>query len=157
MNIILLIILCFCAFAIQYFLTFIQMRSFSNEYKALRRKGRVAIGKRKGAFSAGAIVLFAIDDGGDIIEAAYMQGVTVLARCKGLKGFNGLNVAALDEDICKERYLSRSMTAAVLNARDNYTTIMAGGEVAEPLSPLGRLTNRIDSIATGIKARLALK
>ena len=57
MNIIPLIILFCIAFALQYLLTFLQMRSFMGSYRSLRQRGRVAIGKARGAFRAGAIVM----------------------------------------------------------------------------------------------------
>ena len=43
-----------------------------------------------------------------------MQGVTVLARCKMLEGFEGKNVATLTEDDCRQLRLSKSLTRGVL-------------------------------------------
>ena len=80
MNLIPLIILFCIAFALQYLLTFLQMKSFMGSYRSLRQKGRVAIGKAKGAFRAGAIAMFAIDGSGNILEGSCLQGVTVFAR-----------------------------------------------------------------------------
>ena len=54
MNIIPLILLFCIAFALQYLLTFLQMSSLMSSYRKLRKKGRVAIGKARGAFRAGA-------------------------------------------------------------------------------------------------------
>lgn len=134
------LIICFgIAFLLQYILTFAQMKSFTAHYSKLRRRGRVAIGKIKGGFNAGCIAMFAIDQKGIILEGRYMQGVTVFARVKELKGFEGKEVGTLTKTDCKN--LAKPLTKAVLEASSNYNVIMGGGKVVEPLSPLQRLGN----------------
>ncbi len=64
MSLIPLMILFLAAFMLQYLFTFMQMKDFNRHYGSLRRMGRVAIGKVKGALRAGAIVMFAIDEEG---------------------------------------------------------------------------------------------
>lgn len=59
-----------------------QFRRFNRRVKALRRFGRVAIGKSKGRFLAGAIVLLCIDDDCRIIKGELLEGVTVFAKCR---------------------------------------------------------------------------
>jgi DNA-binding transcriptional regulator of glucitol operon len=120
-------------------LTFIQMKSFTAHYSKLRKKGRVAIGKIKGGFHAGCIAMFAIDKDGIILEGSYMQGVTVLARVKELKGFEGKSVGRLTKTDCNK--LAKPLTKAVLEASSNYRVIMGGGEIVEAPSPLTRLGN----------------
>lgn len=139
MNFLFLIICFGIAFILQYMLTFIQMKSFTVNYSKLRRKGRVAIGKVKGGFRAGCIAMFAIDENGIILEGSYMQGVTVFARIKELKGFEGKDVGILTEADCKN--LSKPLIKAILEASSNYNVIMGGGVVVEPPSPLQRLGN----------------
>lgn len=139
MNFMFLIICFGIAFILQYMLTFIQMKSFTANYSKLRRKGRVAIGKVKGGFRAGCIAMFAIDENGIILEGSYMQGVTVFARIKELKGFEGKDVGILTEADCKS--LSKPLIKAILEASSNYNVIMGGGVVVEPPSPLQRLGN----------------
>jgi DNA-binding transcriptional regulator of glucitol operon len=139
MNFMFLIICFGIAFILQYMLTFIQMKSFTANYSKLRRKGRVAIGKVKGGFRAGCIAMFAIDENGIILEGSYMQGVTVFARIKELKGFEGKEVGILTEADCKS--LSKPLIKAILEASSNYNVIMGGGVVVEPPSPLQRLGN----------------
>ena len=56
------------AFILQFLMQMVQMRSFNKYYTRLRKMGRVAIGKAKGGFHAGAIVMFAIDQECVIIE-----------------------------------------------------------------------------------------
>jgi len=134
------LVICFgIAFMLQYALTFIQMKSFTAYYSKLRRKGRVAIGKVKGCFHAGSIAMFAIDTNGIILDGAYMQGVTVLARVKELKGFEGKDVGILTKADCEK--LAKPLIKAILEASSNYNVIMGGGKVVEAPSPLQRLGN----------------
>lgn len=147
MNIIPLIILFCIAFALQYLLTFLQMKSFMGSYKVLRQKGRVAIGKARGAFRAGAIAMFAIDGGGNILEGSYMQGVTVFARVRTLKGFEGMDVGALQKEDCQRMHLPKPITKAVLEASSNYRILMAGGELVEEPAPLTKAVNALKRLA----------
>lgn len=134
------LMICFgTAFIFQYMFTFIQMKSFTAHYSKLRRKGRVAIGKVKGGFNAGSIAMFAIDENGIILEGSYMQGITVFARLKELKGFEGKNVGILTKADCEK--LAKPLTKAILEASSNYNVIMGGGKVVEAPSPLQRLGN----------------
>ncbi len=141
MSLIPLMLLFLAAFMLQYLFTFIQMKDFNRHYSTLRKMGRVAIGKVKGVLRAGAIVMFAIDQQGTILAGRSMQGVTVLARCKMLEGFEGKNVATLTEDDCRQLRLSKSLTRGVLEASSNYNILMAGGEIPEPPSPVEKLGN----------------
>ena len=141
------LLICFgVAFLAHYALGMIQMKSFTKHFGELRRKGKVAIGKKKGAFKAGSIVMFAVDDNGIILDSSYMSGVTVLERFKELKGFEGLNVATLTKEDAKG--FPKQVQGAILEASSNYNVIMSGGEVEEPQSPLGRLTGSIKNLAT---------
>ncbi len=143
MNLIPLIILFCIAFALQYLLTFLQMKSFMGSYRSLRQKGRVAIGKAKGAFRAGAIAMFAIDGSGNILEGSCLQGVTVFARARNLKGFEGMDVGALCQEDCKKMRLSGPITKAVLEASSNYRILMAGGELKEEPAPLAKAADAL--------------
>ena len=53
-------------FLLQGVLSVIQMRHFSQEFVKLRRKGKVACGRKSRGFHAGAIVMFRIDEDGVI-------------------------------------------------------------------------------------------
>ena len=139
MNLLVLGILFIAAFILQYALTFVQMSSFKKSYAELRRKGRVVIGRKKGAARAGAIVMFAIDNNDKVITGEAMQGVTVLARFKKFDYFDGIKVGTINRDDCKAIRLSSSLTSAVLDGVVNYKTISAGGEVEMEQSPFGKL------------------
>ncbi|EQE82275.1 glucitol operon activator family protein [Clostridioides difficile CD68] len=73
------------------FLGYLQLKDFNKNYIELKRKGRVAIGRKKGRISSGTIVLILINDDGVIVETRKMQGVTVLARVKSFEGLVGKN------------------------------------------------------------------
>lgn len=147
MNIIPLIILFCIAFALQYLLTFLQMRSFMGFYRNLRQKGRVAIGKARGAFRAGAIAMFAIDGSGTILEGSYIQGVTVFARARELKGFEGMDVGGVQKEDCQRMRLPGPVTKAVLEASSNYRILMSGGELKEEPAPLTKAANALKRMA----------
>lgn len=150
MNLIPLMILFLAAFMLQYLFTFMQMKNFNQHYSFLRRKGRVAIGKVKGVFRAGAIVMFAIDEQGIILAGSYLQGVTVLARCRKLRGFEGKNVADLNEEDCRTLRLSKSLTKGVLEASSNYNILMAGGEIPEQPGLVQRMINGMKKQTTAL-------
>ncbi|MDD2981403.1 MAG: transcriptional regulator GutM [Hespellia sp.] len=143
MNLIPLIIIFICAFALQYLLTFIQMKSFNEHYRRLRKQGRVAIGKINGALHAGAIAMFSIDSEGVIMEGSYMQGVTVFARFKELKGFEGEDVAVLTMEQCRQMGLAKPISKAVVEASSNYNILMSGGVIPEKPAPLTQAFNFI--------------
>lgn len=139
------LIICFgLAFVLQYILTMMQMKSFTQHYGKLRRIGRVAIGKQKGGFKSGAIAMFAIDDKGDIIQGSYLTGVTVLARFKTISGFEGKNIASLCEEDAKN--YPKQVRKAVVEASSNYITIMAGGVIDESKSPLASITGSFKKV-----------
>jgi DNA-binding transcriptional regulator of glucitol operon len=107
-----------------------QIKHFNETYQMLRRKGKVAIGRRAGKIKAGTIVMFAVNNNGDILESVKMQGVTVMAKFKSLPQFNGLNIHDLSEnhDLVQQ---------AIMNAREIYIRVEAGNYVEDsPVSPL---------------------
>ena len=124
-----------------------QSKDFATTFTALRRRGKVAMGKKQGLLVAGALVLFLLDDAGRIVEGRKLSGVTVLSRFRRFEDFDGLELDGLAPET--DRRLSRPLRAAVTNARDNYRTVMAGGKPLEPPGPLagvgiaiGRLIGR---------------
>ena len=129
------------AFSLQFVFQLVQMRSFNKYYSKLRKQGRVAIGKAKGGFHAGAIVLFAIDPDGVILNGSFMRGFTMLARFKDWDFFNGIDVGTITKDDCAT--IGVSLRRAVLDASSNYNTIMSGGEVLEKPSLFQRIGDKI--------------
>lgn len=121
-----------------------QSKNFAHTFTVMRRKGRVAIGKKQGLLVAGAFVLFLLDADGRIIEGQKLSGVTVLSRFRPFTLFDGEELAELSPE--SDRRINRSMRAAVVNARQNYRIIMAGGTAPEPPGPLAGIGSTISGI-----------
>ncbi|MFZ0530652.1 MAG: transcriptional regulator GutM [Propionicimonas sp.] len=118
-----------------------QSKNYTGTYTALRRRGRVAIGKKKGLLTTGAIVMFGLDDLGRIVEGTRLTGVTVMARFRPFPLFDGLHITEIDA--VGDSRLTGSMRAAVNNARDNYLFTLTGSVPPEPPGPITQLTNRL--------------
>lgn len=101
-------------------LGFRQFKKFNNHIKELRREGRVAIGRARGYFASGVLVLFVIDSDCRIIRGEIMEGRTVFAGFKNFNHFNGLTLFELSENLCKTMKLSKQQTAAVISAQKEY-------------------------------------
>ena len=82
---------------LQLVLSILQFRRFAAHVKEMRREGRVAIGKAKGRFVAGAIVLFVIDPACRIVRGEIMKGVTVFAGFRSFDDFTGRNLLDITE------------------------------------------------------------
>lgn len=134
------------AYVVQFLLTMMQMKNFNLNFRDLRRMGRVAIGKKKGGFVAGSIAMFAIDDNGIILKGMCLSGVTVLARFKEFNDFNGVDIATITEDQVKS--YSKQVQKSILDASSNYIVITGGGTVEEQKSPLQKLTDSMQKVAT---------
>ena len=133
------------AFVIQSVLSMIQMKHFSNEFIALRRRGKVAVGRKSGGFFAGAIVMFLIDENGTVLEGKKLEGVTVLARVTDLEGYEGRYVGSLRREDGPKGH--RNLCRAIEDAALTYCKFVAGEEIPEPPSPVGRLGAAIENVA----------
>lgn len=133
-NIWLIAGLLFIGYILQFCFGIMQIKNFTKAYDPLKKQGRVAIGKVSGSFRAGAIVMFAIDSNGIILDGTKMVGVTIFAKFKKLKGFENRYIGELkDEDV---KHLNKPLRRAILNATSNYNIVMNGGEIPPALSPL---------------------
>jgi DNA-binding transcriptional regulator of glucitol operon len=137
-----------CTFVVVYLIQMVlglrQAKHFAENFSELRRRGRVAIGKRKGLFTAGALVMFLLNEDGIIVEGRRMTGVTVMARFRPLVGFNGEDLASIT--LAGDRRYSAGVRSAVENARENYLIITSGGVAAEPPTAIARMTTRLRSV-----------
>ena len=123
-------------FVLQAVLSGLQMRHFSKEFVQLRRRGKVACGRKSGGFHAGAIVMFLIDEQGVIREGRQLCGVTCFARVKQLPGFEGKYVGGLTEaDL--PRY-GKNLRKSIFDARDTYNKCISGEEIPDPPTPFQR-------------------
>lgn len=85
------------AWLLQAILGLIQVRNFSKELVKLRKEGRVVIGKAKGGFYAGTVLVLVLGEKDRIINAKKMQGVTVFSRMKEYSLFNNMTLNELKE------------------------------------------------------------
>jgi len=139
----LLVITFVAIYILQTILGLRQAKHFAGTFTMLRRRGRVAIGKRQAWLTAGAIVMFLLDDEGVIVEGRRMSGVTVLARFRPLPDFNGQNLATITPESFGAGHAG--LRAAVANARENYLIITSGGVAPEPPTPFARMRERMRS------------
>lgn len=115
------------AWLVQSVLGFLQIKHFNRKYAELKSLGRVSIGKKKGLFRAGTVVMFAIDRKNTILQAAKMQGVTVFSRVRPLKGFEGKNLLKLEKGDWNQ--VDKLTRLAIEDALNSYHIIAKGGEL----------------------------
>lgn len=131
-------------FLLQYGLGFIQIKNFNKHYTELRRRGRVAIGRRPSIFKAGTLVLLQIDQNNKIEKGRYMQGVTVFARFKKLSGLEGKAIGTLNSSELSA--FNPLLGKAVLDAKNTFMTIESGGEIKDIPSPFLKVANRVKQL-----------
>lgn len=83
------------AWMIQTYLGMKQVKNFNNEFIKLNKEGKVVVGKSKGAFFNGCIVMFTLQNN-KIIKGKIIEGVTVFAKVKDFEDFNGLLIHELE-------------------------------------------------------------
>nr|WP_090884695.1 transcriptional regulator GutM [Evansella caseinilytica] len=129
-----------CAWLLQSFLGYLQIKNFNKHYYALRRKGRVAIGRRKGLFRAGTVVLIAINRGDRVLEAMKMQGVTVFSRVQPMPGLKGKNIVKLTSNDLQP--FDSLTAAAIQDAAANVRIAVKGGEFPQRRSLLEKAVEK---------------
>lgn len=130
------------AYLLQGFLGFLQIKHFTKVYGEMRRKGRVAIGRKSGKFKAGTIVMIAIDEASNILEVKKIQGTTVLAKFKDIKGLEGMSITELTPTLpilAKENKLTQ---ATVMDAVQTYQKVMNGEVIEMPPTPMMSMRNQ---------------
>ena len=138
-----LIVLGILGTVINFLLGFMQIKNFNINYIEMRKKGKVAIGRKRGYIQVGSIVMFLIDNDGIIVDCRKMQGVTVFARVKKFAGLEGKNLSNITkEDLSNYNKYTR---AAVLDAVKNYNVFKGGGEIEEKDTRLFRGINKLSS------------
>lgn len=124
-SILKLIVFAVIMWIINFLFGLIQIKNFNKNYVEMRKHGKVAIGRKKGGFYAGTIVMLLIDEHGKILMCKKMQGFTVLARVKEFNGLNGKIINNITENDLKS--YNKLMRAAIIDAVNNYN-IFKGGE-----------------------------
>ena len=135
------------AFIAQGLLSAIQMKHFTNEFIKMRRKGKVACGRKSGGFRAGAIVMFQIDDHGIVQEAKKLEGITFMARVKPMEGFEGRYIGDLTGADADKTH--KNLGKAIADAALSYRKFTAGETIPEPPTPFEKVGNAIGALAGG--------
>lgn len=133
------------AFLLQIFLGYFQIKHFSNVFVEMRRKGKVAIGRKKGHFKSGTIVFFTVEPDGNIVDARKMQGVTILARFHEMNEFLHENIQRLPD--MKIKRCNKLLQKAIADSVHNYTVVANGGVIKEsPRTPVAGASLMIKSL-----------
>lgn len=114
------------AYVVQIILGMKQLKHFNKVYADLRKKGRVAIGRRSGKIKSGTIVMFAIDKEGLVLDARKMQGVTVAAHFKQMPNFIGQDIHYFDTYNPLVRNENKLVQIAIEDARELFLRMEAG-------------------------------
>ena len=129
-----------------------QLKHFNTTYSELRKKGRVAIGRRSGKIKAGTIVMFAVDRKGMILDAKRMQGVTVVARFKSMPSYIGQDIHYLDTYNPVVRKENKLLQIAIEDAREIFLRIEAGNYKDVPkFAPVLNVGNQLKLLSTRLK------
>lgn len=114
------------AYVVQIILGMKQLKHFNKVYAELRKKGRVAIGRRSGKIKSGTIVMFAIDKEGLVLDARKMQDVTVAAHFKQMPNFIGQDIHYFDTYNPLVRNENKLVQIAIEDARELFLRMEAG-------------------------------
>ncbi|MCW6110820.1 transcriptional regulator GutM [Clostridium sporogenes] len=106
------------AWLLQTALGFLQFKNFNKNFKELRQKGRVVIGKNRGRVKRGSVILIAIDDNCSILESRIMKGITILARFKPMEILNNQNLHSINPNILKN--LDQQTALVIQDGIKNY-------------------------------------
>ena len=108
------------------------MKHLSDAFIEMRRKGKVAFGRKSGGFHAGAVVMFRLDDDGIICEGKKLEGLTSFARVKPLTGFEGRYIGSLTAEDGPKNH--RNLCKAIEDAALTYRKYTNGEIIEEPTS-----------------------
>lgn len=143
------------AYIIQIVLGLKQIKHFNHVYTDLRKKGRVAIGRRSGKLKSGTIVMFAIDKKGTVLEAKKMQGVTIAAHFKDIPDYVGQDIHYFDKYNPTVRKENKLMQIAIEDAREVFLRSEAGTYKDAPkATPLIDLTTQVKLLPQRLKLQL---
>lgn len=123
------IILGIIMWTLNFLLGLLQVKDFNKNYIELRKMGKVAIGRKKGYFTAGTIVLILIDDDGLIVSSRKVQGISIMARVKTFKGLEGMYLGQIKKEDLKK--YNKYMRIAILDAINNFNIFKKSNTVVE--------------------------
>ncbi len=103
---------------LQGLLSVLQLKKFNRELKQLRKTGRVAIGKTRGRFKSGCLLLLCIDENAVIIKGRKLQGITSFASFRDFNELNGIKLTDVDGDVTAG--FDAQTAKAIASAVDEY-------------------------------------
>ena len=112
------IVLAIVMWLLQGLLKILELKKVNKELKSLRQSGRVAIGKSRGKFRAGCLLVLCIDDNCRIIKGRRLQGITSFARFKDFDKLNGIILTDITKEMCQK--FDKQLTIAILSAVEEY-------------------------------------
>ena len=129
-----------------------QLKHFNTNYSELRKKGRVAIGRRAGKIKAGTIVMFAVDQSGKVLDARRMQGVTVAARFKTMPDYIGQDIHYFYTYNPLIRKENKLLQIAIEDAMEVFLRTEAGNyEDVPKFAPVLNVGNQLKLLSTRLK------
>lgn len=143
------------AYVVQTILGFLQIKHFNQVYGELRRKGKVAIGRKKGRIKAGTLVLFAVKDEGEILDVRLMQGVTIFSKFRRLDQFIGQDLHYIDKYHPLVRKENKLTQEAMEDAREIYLRVTTGNYEEEPAhTPLQQVGSHLGLMKESFKIKM---
>ncbi|HFI0934402.1 TPA: transcriptional regulator GutM [Streptococcus suis] len=140
------------AYVLQIIFGLKQLKHFNTTYSELRKKGRVAIGRRAGKIKAGTIVMFTVDKSGKVLDARRMQGVTVAARFKTMPDYIGQDIHYFDTYNPLIRKENKLLQIAIEDAREVFLRTEAGNyEDVPKFAPVLNVGNQLKLLSTRLK------
>lgn len=139
MEILIIFGLILFAWLLQTILGSSQINDFNKNYNELRRKGRVSIGRSKGIFRSGVVLLMLIDKNRNIKIARKMQGITIFAKFKDYPILIGQDLLNIEEDVYEkmDRFTQKAFDEAV----DVFKRVERGEEIPSGKSPLQKASS----------------
>lgn len=95
--------------------TYFQMRHYRRVLGRITQEessGYVGVGNAKARFGKGVILILVTNNGGSVVRALRMRGMTVFARFKDVPEFVGMKLADLRDEERKGPYEAATMLAA---------------------------------------------
>lgn len=139
MGILIIMLSIMVAWILQTILGTTQVKNFNKHYTELRKHGRVSIGRSKGIFRSGVVLLMSIDKKRNIQIAKKMQGVTILAKFKEYSLLEGQDLLNIDPEVYEK--MDRFTKQAFDEAVEIYKRVAKGEAIPPSKSPFGKLVS----------------
>lgn len=105
----------FIMWMLQGVLAYFQIKHFRKVLNKMKKQGRILIGQQKGKLSAGSILILAIDEDENVINAQEMKGITVFDKFRVKDEFINKSIDELKRELpnMKNKKLSLTLKKAI--------------------------------------------